>query len=393
MIATGIFPPDIGGPATYSKLLAEELSKRGHTIMIVTYRDNVSRISYLVSNRESDIRNTKYEIRTISRNLPKGLRHLIYFWQVFKNGRSADAIYAQDAVSAGFPALLAAFLLRKRFFLKIVGDHAWEQGMQRFDVTDMLDDFLGKRYGVRVGLLRLVQKCTARCALRVIVPSEYLKSIVERWGIASHKIVVIPNAVSLPDHIPSKEEARNELGLDHDAFIVLSTGRLVPWKGFQMFVDLMPRLQKSILNVHLFIIGSGPDKMNLESRIMNYGLKNDIILIGSVSKEKLTHYLAAADIFCLNTSYEGFSHQLIEAMAIGIPIITTNAGGNREIIRDGENALAARYNDTADWEDAILRLYKDAELRTRLAKPQQEITKRYSVETMIKATENVLRTP
>jgi len=375
LIATGMFPPDVGGPATYSQTIAEEFSKRGHNITIVTYSDNII---------------SKFQIQSVSRKLPKGIRHLAYFWQVLKQGLHTDIIYAQDAVSAGFPAALAALLLRKPFFLKIVGDHAWEQGQQRFGVTDTLDEFLAKRYGARVGFLRMVEKFTARRAARVVVPSAYLKSVVERWGISVEHITIITNAVSLPKIIPAKEEARRVLGLD--GFLLVTVGRLVPWKGFVMLVELLPKLVEVIPKVKLIIVGDGPERQQLELRSKKYKSRDTVLLTGNVSKDKLAVYLAAADIFLLNTSYEGFSHQLIEAMSMGIPVVTTNAGGNKEVVRDGENALVAEYNNFESWKEKILRLHEDEELRRVLSQSNKDIMQRYSVENMIQKIENLLLT-
>ncbi|OGZ56529.1 MAG: hypothetical protein A3H64_00935 [Candidatus Ryanbacteria bacterium RIFCSPLOWO2_02_FULL_45_11c] len=414
LIATGMFPPDVGGPATYSQTIAEEFSKRGHNITIVTYGDNIisnfpsldsSRvgrggqfpISKQVSSsspRSSESGAGKFQIQSVSRKLPKGIRHLAYFWQVLKQGLHTDIIYAQDAVSAGFPAALAALLLRKPFFLKIVGDHAWEQGQQRFGVVDTLDEFLAKRYGARVGFLRMVEKFTARRAKRIIVPSAYLKSVVERWGISVEHIAIIANAVLLPKTIPAKEEARRALGLD--GFLLVTAGRLVPWKGFSMLVELIPKLVEVIPKAKLVIVGDGPERQQLELRIRSASWRNEsrdiVLLTGSVSKDKLAVYLAAADIFLLNTGYEGFSHQLIEAMSMGIPVVTTNAGGNKEVVRDGENALVAEYNNLESWKEKILRLYEDQELRRVLSQSNKDITQRYSVENMIQKIENLLLT-
>ncbi len=383
VIATGIFPPDIGGPATYSKVLAEELVKRGHTVTVVTYGSNESRSK----NQES--RNNNYELRVTSYELRKGIRHMVYFWRVYRAGRNADVIYAQDAVSAGFPAAVAALLLKRRFILKIVGDHAWEQGVQRFGVRDLLDDFLGKSYGARVGMLRMVQRFAGRRAKHIIVPSEYLKSVVERWGLKPDKITVIPNAVSISQNLVSKKEARAKLGLDSEAFILLSIGRLVPWKGFGMLIELMPRITAKISDAKLIIIGNGPDEDIL--RVTSYELRVPVIFTGGIPKENIALYLAAADMFCLNTAYEGFSHQLIEAMTAGIPVITTNAGGNKEIIRDGENALVARYNDDADWQEKIFLLYHNEALRLRLSRGGEHIADHYSLERMVIKTESIIR--
>lgn len=379
LIATGIFPPDIGGPATYSKILAEELLKRGHNITIVTYGD----IAIF-----KKIPSSKFQIRNVSRKIPKGLRHVVYFWNVLRYGRRADIIYAQDAVSAGFPAAIASMILWKKFILKIVGDHAWEQGMQRFGVADLLDDFLKNSYGFHVGLLRFVQTHVASRAYHIIVPSVYLKSVVEQWGVSSQKIVVVPNAVSIVPISISKKEAREKLGLY--GFVLLSVGRLVPWKGFSMLIELMPQIRAKVQDVKLVIVGDGPEKDRLESRIKNYELEESVISIGSVPKGLLALYLSAADIFLLNTGYEGFSHQLIEAMAMGMPIVTTSAGGNKEVVRDGENALVARFNDFADWEEKIIKLHADKKLCAQLVSANKDIINRYSIESMIIKTESII---
>src|SRR3989338_10524157 len=109
-----------------------------------------------------------------------------------------------------------------------------------------------------------------------------------------------------------------------------------------MLVDLMPKLREIVPNAKLIIVGTGPEEKNLQ--LTTYNLQLPVTFTGAIPKEKLNLYLAAADVFCLNTNYEGFSHQLIEAMAIGVPIITTDAGGNKEVVQYGKNALVARYN-------------------------------------------------
>ena len=96
LIATGIYPPDMGGPATYSKLLADELPKRGIEVRVLTFG--------------------------AVRHLPKVIRHLAYFFKTLSQGREVDIIYAQDPVSVGLPALWAARLLGKRFLLRLGGD-------------------------------------------------------------------------------------------------------------------------------------------------------------------------------------------------------------------------------------------------------------------------------
>ncbi len=359
LIATGIFPPDIGGPATYSKLLADELPKHNIQVEILSFG--------------------------LVRNLPKIIRHFVYFWKVLTAGLRVDIIFAQDPVSVGLPSFLAAKIIRKKFILKIVGDYAWEQGMQRFGVKDLLDDFLSKKYGWKVETLRKIQKFVANNADKIIVPSEYLKKVILKWGISPDKIQVIYNAFNkLPEFNISKKEVRQKIKLN--GFILVSAGRLVPWKGFGTLIEIMPDILRIIPDIKLCIIGSGPEERNLKSQISNLKINENVFLTGQLSHEDLLIYLKAGDIFVLNTAYEGFSHHILEAMAIGIPVITTNRGGNSEIIDNGKNGILIDYNNKDELKKAIIDLYNSLVLKMKLTQNAKNKVMEFGKEKMIKET-------
>src|SRR3989344_7548998 len=101
LIATGIFPPDIGGPATYGAVMADALKKHGFEVKVLVFS------------------------RT-NKKLPKGIRHLVYFLKLLFLAKKYDVIFALNLVSAGFPALLAAKIFKKKFIARIAGDYAWE---------------------------------------------------------------------------------------------------------------------------------------------------------------------------------------------------------------------------------------------------------------------------
>lgn len=373
LIATGIYPPDIGGPATYCKIVADEFVRRGHDITIVTYGEQSS---FPERSRH----------RAVSRRVPKGVRHGLYFLYVLRAGRNADRIYALDTSSAGLPARLAAFILRKQFIVRVVGDYAWEQGVARFGVKDLLDDFLTKKYGFAVTALRSVQSWVARSASAVVVPSYYLKSVVERWGVRSSHIHVIANSVHYAP-VLGYDEARAKHSLD--GFVLLTAGRLLPWKGFPCLLKVMRNMPENS-TIRLIIAGDGPDREILEKYIAENALGGRIRLAGILSKDVLAEYVSGCDMFVLNTAYEGFSHQLLEVMLAGKPIVTTLAGGNKEIVQDEKNALAVEYNNERAWERAILRLQGDAQLRERLALAGLEYKNIYTVPNMIESLEALL---
>ncbi|MEK7538925.1 MAG: glycosyltransferase family 4 protein [Patescibacteria group bacterium] len=358
LIATGIYPPQIGGPATYSKLLHDKLPSYGFDVVVVNFG------TFLW--------------------LPKILRHVVYFFWVLVRSVRADLVYAQDPVSVGLPAMLVAKLFRKKFYVKIVGDYAWEQGVQRAGVVDTLDAFVlkHKEYPRLVRSLKRVQ-CRIACASdRVIVPSEYLKKIVTAWGVPAERIAVIYNGFDVPVIQEEKVDARKKLGMS--GHVIVSVGRLVPWKGFVELVEMMPTLLQKIPDVHLFIIGDGPDKKMLSEKIKLLHLEDRISLVGKLSQKELFAYLKAADVFVLNTSYEGFSHQLLEVMALGTPVVTTAVGGNTEIIENKKNGTLVPPNNVGLLSQAIALLHDDPLFAKKLAESAQARVKDFSDERMLK---------
>ncbi len=317
LITTPLYPPEIGGPATYAHILTDHFLDAGIGVRVLRFSD--------------------------VRAFPKIVRHAVYFFKVLARARGYDYILALDPVSVGFPAMVAALVLHKSFIVKIVGDYAWEQGIQRFGVTELLDDFLKKSYGGRIGYLRRIQYVTARHARGIIVPSEYLKRVVTAWGIDAQKIEVIANAEELEVIAESREELRKILSLS--GTVLVSAGRLVPWKGFDILIELMPEIIRNHKNAVLLIAGSGPQKEQLESAIAAKGLNDYIKLVGSVAHEDLLKIIKAADAFVLATAYEGLSHTILEAMAMGALVVVSDVGGNPELVEHDTNGFLFSLDD------------------------------------------------
>lgn len=368
LITTGIFPPDIGGPATYSSLLLKELDGYGYGIKVLIYgakEQAVAKIVYAVSNK-----------------WPKGLRHFIYFIKVLFLGLQTDAILAADSsFGAAFVSVLAAKIIRKKIIVRVTGDYAWEQGQQRFGVKDLMDDFQNKKYGLPVELIRLCQRFFVRATTAVIAPSFYLKKIVLKWGVKEEKIKVIYNSVDLANSDLTKEEARQKLSLEGK--ILVSVGRLVFWKGFLDLIEIVADLSKEIADLQLLIIGDGPERKRLEMRIEKLGLNNRIFLIGAMAKNELAEYLKAADVFVLNTAYEGFSHQIIEAMSLGLPVVTTAIGGNPEVVKNGVNGFLVRHGDKEELKAVLKRVVSNEILQKKIGAAAKGESLNFSKEIML----------
>lgn len=370
VIATPLYPPDIGGPATYAQTLEVELGKHGVTVIVVSFH-------------------------TV-RHLPKGIAHLVYMVKLFRALAGADLLLALDPVSVGLPAALMALFRNKKFVVKVVGDYAWEQGTQRFGVIDTLDVFVKKpsrAFALPVRCLRMIQTFVASHADRLIVPSHYLKGIVALWGIHPEKVSVVYNAFPGVCDLPDKAACRHKLSLS--GTVILSAGRLVSWKGFDALMGVFVEVRKQIPDAQLFIAGSGPWRVPLMNQITDLGLEGNVVMLGNVEHHTLLEYVRAADCFVLNTGYEGLSHQLLEVLAVGTPIVTTRVGGNLELIEDGVTGLLVPYvirsDNPALLHDAILRMLSDHMLSERCVTGGKQFVAQFTVLRMVEDTLTILK--
>ncbi len=329
LIATGVYPPESGGPATYTKLLEEKLPRQGVAVTVLPFR--------------------------VVRYLPKLVRHVVYFFKCLRAARGTGIIYAQDTVSVGLPAALAAVLMGKKFIVRVPGDYAWEQARQRFGVEDEIDEFQHKRYGVRTEVLRAVQKFVVRRARAVVTPSEYMKKIVSTWTDPA-KVHRVYTSISLPPPVELPPE--RPVG-----FLVLSIARPVPWKGLD---GIARAVEKE----------SG----------WTFKVVNDLPYPQAMG------WVKTADVFVLNSTYEGLSHLLVEAMALGTPVVATRVGGNPELIEDGIDGLLVPPGDDDALYVALKRVQTDKEAARARVESARAKLRQFSIETTIAHLVHLLKT-
>lgn len=316
LIAADIFPPESGGPATYAVTLANELVKQGVGVTIVSLNPN------------SDVSKVNCDVFAVKSSF-KPLRYWQYYKLLLKQGKNVDVIYAMGPVNAGYPAKCAAQKLKKKFVVKVVGDYAWEQGQVSGVVKDSIDDFQKKQCSGKIGRLQKVERKVVKSADRVIVPSKYLSEMVKGWGTLEEKISVIYNAVEF-------KSVMDKLSHPSERWIV-SVGRLVPWKGMDTLIEAMPNVLVAVPNCRLKIVGDGPEMQNLKDKIKSLNLENTVELLGNLSHDKTLSHIQSADVFVLNSGYEGLSHVLLEALNSGAPVLASNVGGNPEVVRRQED--------------------------------------------------------
>ena len=358
VLATPLYPPEGGGPATFAKTIEEELPKRGLAVVLVKFSD--------------------------VRHLPKLVRHIAYGWRVWRAAHDADLILALDPVSVGLPALVVSRLLGCPFYLRIGGDYAWEQGMARWGVEEGLDAFLDRHTrSLPVHLLQRVESLVARYARKVLVPGEYLAQIVVRWGVLPANVRVVHNpAPRLDDRYARLLESP----------YIVSIGRLVPQKGMAGVIDAFARIAKDdeTLSLSLVIVDDGPERSHLVARAANLGLAERVIFAGNVSHEKVMSWLAHADAFVLNSSYECFSHLVLEAFTVGTPVLASDVPGDAEITRDRSTALLFSFNDSSAIAERVREIRRDHGLRDKLTHNARALAEQFTLARMIDETVHAL---
>lgn len=379
LITSGIFGPDIGGPASYARTMGTHLAQQGVEVVVLTYSSVRSHIGDAA---------LPFRVCRIWKKIPWGIRHALFFIRGFLFARRADGILSLNAVSAGLPTRWISRLSGKPFIVRVAGDYSWEMAVQTGRTFLMIDEFQKSSKSGRIRRLDRTQRAVARCASKVIVPSKYLAEMVIGWGVQRERIEVVYNGVGGAPMDVSKEDARRHIGVSGN--IILSAGRLVPWKGFRMLIKLMPQLLQVNQFFRLVIVGDGPDMAMLASVVRNLGLERKVFLVGRMTAQELAWYLAAADMFVLNTGYEGFSHQILEAMTAGVPVITTTVGGNREVVVQGQNGFLVRYNDEFNLVEAIKTVWRQEELREHLIQNAKHTVESFSVERMFERTAKLL---
>jgi glycosyltransferase involved in cell wall biosynthesis len=195
-------------------------------------------------------------------------------------------------------------------------------------------------------------------ASRVFGVSDSLRLLAVQIGVPPAKTAVIGNGVDLKKFWPlPRIEARARLGIPGAAKVIISVGGLVERKGFHRVIDLIPRLLGRIPELRYLIVGGpGPEgdmTPKLREQVRLLGLEQQVLFLGVIAPEELHVALSAADLFVLATQNEGWANVFLEAMACGLPVVTTDVGGNQEVISSPALGAVVAFGDQNALETAI----------------------------------------
>ena len=340
LIVSGIWPPDVGGPASHAPEVAAFLQRRGHEVEVLTTAlDPPAPRPYpvrWVPRRSPPLASLRARRRAVGPRRPPGRRRLLD---------------GHDRPDPG-----GALAGRAPRVVKLTGDPAYERAL-RYGLTSLPLDAFQRARGGRIGVLRAVRERVPRRRGPYVCPSRALREIASRWRLVDPaRIRVLPNPVAPPPPA-DREELRGRHRIRR-----ADAGRRRPARPAEGARTSRSRPWPAATGSSSSSPATGPSARG--SRASPAACRS--ASSAPRPREEVQELLAAADAVVLSSSWENFPHAAVEALAAGTPVIATGVGGVAEIVEDGVNGLLVPPGDSAALAGAIRRFLGDEALRARL---------------------------
>ena len=325
------FGPKKGGSQTYAQEVASNLTALGQTVVFLTrtqpgYEDFDAQLPFEVIRRRS-----KVDLG-------------ILFFKKLRAERY-DAVFVTHRADFAALANTASRLLDKPYFISVYGG-------------EILHDFRARSV-----------KRNFAAARAVVAISNYTKTLLTGLGVNEKKIHVIPCGTDPQRFRPDIDgsEIRRKFGIE-DRKVILSVSRLVERKGNANVIAALPGIREQIPNAHYLIVGTGPEKDNLQARVKELQLSDAVSFAGYVDESELPSYYASCDVFVMPSfaahqgeNVEGFGIAYLEANSCGKPVIGGRTGGVPDAIAEHKTGLLVDPLDVGDIQKAVIEILGNEE--------------------------------
>lgn len=312
LIATGVYPPEIGGPATYVFNLARELVKDGQEVKILSY-------GHKTSEPEAGL-----SVQKVGRNGGALARYLAYFIALRKLAPWSNLIYAHDLISVGLPAALVKILNpRLKLVVRLGGDFLWEKAYNNRWTERPLTSYyeIPKNFKEKVYLA--IYRFVLKRVDLLIFSTTWQKSIYEKYfPQTKFKSVIIKN--TFPDvlGVASQPAVANKN--------MLFAGRLIRLKNLERLIAAM----QEINGLNLQIIGEGPAKSKLEAKVQELGLSSKVFFKETISAQELKNEILKSYLVICPSISDVAPNIALEAIKLGRPLLLTKETGLYEDFKE-----------------------------------------------------------
>lgn len=324
LLTTGIYPPEIGGPATYVPQLARYLIECGHEVTVLTLRKKG------ITHEE----NHAWQVKCVPPFSFLPFRVLATIITIVRLAKKHDSIFSNGLY---FESGLALALVKRPSIVKVVGNPIWERSRNKKEhLTEGNKSYLRCPSKLEQIQLRIIAFALSRFKW-VTCPSQALCEDVRNWGLNSRPIY-IPNGVVVREPTSTTKE-----------FNVIAVSRLVNWKNTDVLIESC-----ASLGVNLCLIGDGPELVQLQNLAVS--LKANVLFMGELPAGEIPEYLDRSECFVLISDYEGLSFSLLEAMNCRVPVIVSDVPGNRSVVQSIQNGVVVREISPNEVSKAISKI-------------------------------------
>lgn len=361
--------------------LACELAKK-HEILIAAGHDGGS--NFFAQLKENNIK--FFRLKYLRRSAKNPFLDALSVWEIFKllKKEKPDILHLHSS-KAGFVGAIAGKLAKIKKIIHTVHGAVFEAPFSK---------------SAKIFYLWL-EKFGAKFKDKIICVSKNDKKIWLKYNVApENKLVVIHNGIDLEkmEFLPKNEARESLAGLsvpffeamkskNPDLKIVGAIANFYPEKGLPYFIQAATTIFITKKDLLFVIIGEGRQRILLEEMIKDARIENKFILAGAV--KNASRYLKAFDVLVLPSIKEGFPYAILEAMAAGLPIVTSHIGGIPEIIQDSQNGFLTLPKNSEMLARNITELIENPLLIQKFSQNNLEKIKEFSVKRMVEETENI----
>lgn len=347
ILATGIFYPDVGGPAIHVRKIAEALVQHGYKPVVIAYGDYDGPEQF------------PFKVVRISNKLKPLLRRLKFLLTVFKESFGAEKLYAFNLSTTGLPVFLVGKLFRKKILIRVPGDPIWErivEGGKRLvsfanyyeQGLHMVDrPWLGK--AIRFTLPRFD---------KIIFYTPFLSEIYQKhYNAPAEKISIVLN----PVHRRNTEN--HTIDPENTEPTVLFAGRFVAYKNLELVIRAFNQVRQKLGRGKLVMIGDGPDKEKLTQVIKSLPSAEHIEILPKVSQDKLFEHVSSSWVGIGPALTEFNPNFILECLSFGKPVLLSRENGlsvklPEEFLFDpgDENELTEKMSklfDPSSYQNAV----------------------------------------
>lgn len=339
-----------------------EIANQGHTLHIVCRED-----FFIDDNLYSNIK--VYPVKKYG-----GIKKFLLIKDMYRVGQDViknnqiDLVYSHILSFLGITAATISWFYKKPFFHWLCGDGRAQQ--KENNIYKQTIDYIVWWY-----IHRRATKMISCCDW---VADEQCIPYGLDW---KEKYEITPNSVNIERFATQTKSYRDSF--ENDYPIIIYASRLSSRKGADIFIDAVTQLIDDDVKLNVFIGGAGDFENYLNDKIKSSKYPNQIKYLGQIPSIELPNYFKSSDIFCVPARYQGFGRVYIEAMASGLPVVTTNLICTRKIIDNEVNGVLVEPN-VEDVKQTIVKLLYDKSLRDNLSLNAIKKAKDYTVEKIAK---------